>query len=133
MKRITLFLLMLCTLLASCDRLDDGDEGLAREVLPGTWAFSYEFQQEDTGLSFSYDHVIFRKDGTVSITYPDGSLEGTYEAGSVSILITGDMGTGEMRQMLWRILSFSTRQLVLEYQFDLNGQSITALVTLQKV
>jgi len=133
MKRITLFLLMLCTFLASCDRLDDGDEGLAREVLPGTWAFSYEFQQEDTGLSFSYDHVIFRKDGTVSITYPDGSLEGTYEAGSVSILITGDMGTGEMRQMLWRILSFSTRQLVLEYQFDLNGQSITALVTLQKV
>lgn len=133
MKRITLFLLMLCTLLASCDRLDDGDEGLVREVLPGTWAFSYEFQQEDTGLSFSYDHVIFRKDGTVSITYPDGSLEGTYEAGSVSILITGDMGTGEMRQMLWRILSFSTRQLVLEYQFDLNGQSITALVTLQKV
>lgn len=133
MKRLYLIIIMIGALLAGCDKLDDGDANLVAEMLPGNWAFSYELLQEDTGLSFTYDHVIFREDGTVSITYPDGSLEGTYEAGSISIYITGDIGDGQMRQMLWRILSFSGKQIILQYDMEANGQSITAIVTLQKV
>mgnify|MGYP007070042164 FL=1 len=133
MKKICLIIMMICGLFAGCDKLDDGDAGLVNEVLPGNWAFSYELLNDDSGMSFLYDHVIFRTDGSVSITYPDGSIEGTYEAGSVSILIVGTLDGGEMQQMLWRILSFSTRQITLEYIFDINGRSVTAIVTLQKV
>ena len=60
------FLLLSVVLMAGsligCDKLSDDDYAVA-ELLPGTWAFSYELQsEEETGLSFSYDHVIFRKE-----------------------------------------------------------------------
>ena len=104
------------------------------DILPGTWAFSYELQSdEETGLAFEYDHVIFRQDGTVSITYPGGSLEGTYQVGSAVIRIEGRITENETRQMLWRIISFSSQTLSADYSFDFNGQSITALVMLEKV
>ena len=134
MKKILTLMLMVCSLLTGCDKLEDGDSGVVREVLPGTWTFSYELQSdEDTGLTFEYDHVIFREDGTVSITYPDGALEGTYEAGGSVISIEGSIDGGEVRQMLWRILTLSDKEINVEYKFDLSGQSVTALVRLEKV
>jgi len=134
MRKMFFPILILCCLLWGCDKLEDGDADVIRDILPGTWAFSYELQsEEETGLAFEYDHVIFRTDGTVSITYPGGSLEGTYQAGSAVIRIEGKTNGDETRQMLWRIISFSSQTLKADYSFDFNGQSITALVMLEKV
>lgn len=132
-KWLLLFcLLVSLPLVSSCDRLSDDDDMVA-EVLPGTWAFSYELQsEEDPGLYFSYDHVIFRTDGTVSITYPDGSMEGTYRAGGDVIRIEGRLDNGDEQLMLWRIIAFSAQQLTAEYDFEFGGQRIKALVTLDR-
>lgn len=134
MKQILVIAMTICTLLSGCDKLDDGDAGLVREVLPGTWAFSYELQsEEEVGIEVDYEYVIFREDNTISITYPEGSLEGTYEAGSVAIRIEGNVNGGEHQQMLWRIITFSKKKITAEYKFDWNGQSVIAIVTLEKV
>lgn len=118
--------------LSSCDKLSDDDDAVA-DLLPGTWAFSYELQSDhDTGLSFSYDHVIFRTDNTVSITYPDGQMDGTYRAGNTEIRIEGDLGDGQERTMHWVIQSFSDKQIKAEYKFEFDGQSVTAFVTLDR-
>ena len=127
-----LLVALMCGCLTACDKLSDDDD-MVVEILPGTWAFSYELQsEEDTGLSFNYDHVVFRQDGTVSIIYPDGSMEGTYQAGSAVIRIEGTLENGETRQMLWRILAFSERQITAEYEFEFGEQNVVALVTLDR-
>ena len=130
------FLLLSVVLMAGsligCDKLSDDDDAVA-DLLPGTWAFSYELQsEEETGLSFSYDHVIFRKDGTVSITYPDGQLDGNYLAGGTEIRIDGKLDDGKERIMHWIILSFSDKQVKIEYKFEFNEQTVIALVTLDR-
>jgi hypothetical protein len=130
------FLLLSVVLMAGsligCDKLSDDDDAVA-DLLPGTWAFSYELQsEEETGLSFSYDHVIFRKDGTVSITYPDGQLDGKYLAGGTEIRIDGKLDDGKERIMHWIILSFSDKQVKIKYKFEFNNQTIIALVTLDR-
>jgi hypothetical protein len=137
MKKIrNIFLLLSAVLIAgmmaSCDKLSDDDDAVA-ELLPGTWAFSYELQsEEDTGLSFNYDHVIFRKDSTVTITYPDGQIDGKYRAGNVEIRIEGKLDDGQDRLMHWVIQSFSNKQIKAEYKFEFNEQTVTALVTLER-
>ena len=130
------FLLLSVVLMAGsligCDKLSDDDDAVA-DLLPGTWAFSYELQsEEETGPSFSYDHVIFRKDGTVSITYPDGQLDGKYLAGGTEIRIDGKLDDGKERIMHWIILSFSDKQVKIEYKFEFNEQTVIALVTLDR-
>ena len=137
MKRTrTIFLLVSMVLMAGmltgCDKLSDDDDAIV-ELLPGTWAFSYELlSEEDTGLSFSYDHVIFREDNTVTITYPDGQIDGTYRAGSAEIRIEGDLGDDQERMMHWVILAFSDKQIKAEYKFEFGEQTVTALVTLDR-
>jgi hypothetical protein len=130
------FLLLSVVLMAGsligCDKLSDDDYAVA-EFLPGTWAFSYELQsEEETGLSFSYDHVIFRKDSTVTITYPDGQMDGKYRAGSAEIRIEGKLADGQDRLMHWVIQSFSNKQIKAEYKFEFNEQTVIALVTLDR-
>ena len=125
-------IVLIAGITVSCDKLSDDDNAIA-ELLPGTWAFSYELQsEEDTGLSFSYDHVIFRQDGTIAITYPGGEIGGTYRAGSTEIRIEGTLDDGEERLMHWIILSFSDKQVKAEYKFELAGQTVTAFVTLDR-
>ena len=125
-------MVLITGILTGCDKLSDDDDAIV-DLLPGTWAFSYELQsEEDTGLSFSYDHVIFRKDNTVTITYPDGQMDGTYRAGSAEIRIEGDMGDGQERMMHWVILAFSDKQIKAEYKFELGEQTVTAFVTLDR-
>lgn len=137
MKRTrTIFLLVSMVLMAGmltgCDKLSDDDDAIV-ELLPGTWAFSYELlSEEDTGLSFSYDHVIFREDNTVTITYPDGQIDGTYRAGSAEIRIEGDLGDDQERMMHWVILAFSDKQIKAEYKFEFGEQTVTAIVTLDR-
>ena len=124
--------MLMAGVLSGCDKLSDDDDAIA-ELLPGTWAFSYELQsEEDTGLSFSYDHVIFRKDNTVTITYPDGQMDGTYRAGSAEIRIEGELGDGQDRLMHWVILTFSNKQIKAEYKFEFGEQMVTDLVTLDR-
>ena len=129
-------------LLTACDSLDKN--GAINEILPGDWAFNYELQSDvETGLSFSYEQVIFRADGTCAITYPDGydedgnvvygALSGTYQAGDASIYIQGVLDDGVEREMLWRILSFSQKEIVAEYEFEFQGQSVTAILTLERI
>lgn len=137
MKQISyIFLLVSVVLmvgtLTSCDKLSDDDDAIV-DLLPGTWAFSYELQSEhETGLSFNYDHVIFRNDSTVTITYPDGQMDGKYRAGSAEIRIEGKLADGQDRLMHWIIQSFSNKQIKAEYKFEYNEQTVTALVTLDR-
>ncbi|MBR1548885.1 MAG: hypothetical protein IJ637_09205 [Prevotella sp.] len=123
--------LAMACMLTACDKLDDGDDAVLG-VLPGTWMFSYELQSdEDTGLVFYYDQVIFGDDGTCAITSPTSTMNGTYRASNAVIRIDGEAG-GEQRTMLWRIISFSKKQVVAEYEFEYNEQSVTAIVTLER-
>ena len=148
----TLFLLtmLLAGMLTGCDKLDDGDDQIIKELLPGTWVFTYELKSEqETGLEFNYEQVIFQEDGSCAITYIDyydfqedekgemvavpvyDALKGTYEAGASVIRISSVMN-GQEQIMLWRILSFSAKQITAEYEFELSGQKIIAIVTLDK-
>lgn len=129
---LLLSIVLIAGSLASCDKLSDDDDAVA-ELLPGTWAFSYELQsEEETGLSFNYDHVIFRTDSTVTITYPGGQMDGKYRAGSAEIRIEGKLADGQDRLMHWIIQTFSNKQIKAEYKFEFNEQSVTALVTLDR-
>ena len=145
MKKILAWTWMLCSLLlAGCDKLDDSDDGTIREVLPGRWAFSYVIQSdEDPGLEFSYKQVTFNEDGTCAITYVDrmddegnpvmAALHGNYVASGAVIRIVSSEIDGEERVMLWRIVSLSLTQLVAEYDFTMDGNSLTVIVTLDKL
>lgn len=131
-----IFFLVSCVLMSgtliSCDKLSDDDDAVA-DLLPGTWTFSYELQsEEETGLSFNYDHLIFRTDSTVTITYPGGQMDGKYRAGSAEIRIEGKLADGQERLMHWIIQSFSNKQIIAEYKFEFNEQSVTAIVTLDR-
>lgn len=128
----SILMLLATGTLAGCDKLSDDDDAVV-DLLPGTWAFSYELQsEEETGLSFNYDHVIFRRDSTVTITYPGGQMDGKYRAGSAEIRIEGQLADGQDRLMHWMILSFSNKQIKAEYKFEFNGQTVMALVTLDR-
>jgi len=127
-------ILLGCSVLTACDKLDDGDDGALQTVIVGDWDFSYALEsQEDIGLAFEFDQVIFREDGTCSITYADGSMEGTWQAGNSVIKIDGTLDNGTTQTVLWRVRSFSAKQIVAEYTFDFNGISVKAVVTLDKV
>ena len=120
-------------MLSSCDKLDDSDSGIMEEVLPGKWSFSYAFKDDaDPGLEFQYKYVLFNEDGTCALTYNDGALNGTYQATSSMIRIVSSDFDNEERIMLWRIISFSPKQIITEYSFDQNAQSYTVVVTLDK-
>lgn len=146
-------------MLSACDKLDDSDDGIMNEVLPGKWAFSYAFKGDvDPGLDFQYRYVLFNEDGTCALAYIVGeeprtddagnhvldnegrvvydavydALHGTYQATRAMIrIVSSDIG-GEERILLWKITSFSAKRLVAEYSFNLNAQSLTAVVTLEK-
>ena len=61
-----------------------------------------------------------------------GELHGTYVASATMIrIVSYDIGNEE-RVMLWRVVSLSPRQVVAEYDFTLDGVSMTAVVTLDK-
>lgn len=129
---LLLSMMLMIGSLMSCDKLSDDDDAIV-DLLPGTWAFSYELLSEhETGLSFNYDHVIFRNDSTVTITYPDGQMDGKYRAGSAEIRIEGKLADGQDRLMHWIIQSFSNKQIKAEYKFEYNEQTVTALVTLDR-
>ena len=161
MRRLYNILLALCTLLAvSCDKLDDGDDTLVAEVLPGEWAFTYELRSdEELSLEFNYKQVIFRRDSTCAITYVDGyterlddegnpvvgadgepvydivwgALNGTYQATSAMIRIESNELGNSQQVMLWRIDRLSRRQIVAEYEFEYaKDKYATAIVTLDK-
>lgn len=145
---------MLCgLLLTGCDKLDDSDDGMVSEILPGKWAFSYVIRSdEDPGLEFDYKNVIFNEDGTCAITYLESSyvprvdeagnyvldedgnkifdlveetkaLHGTYIASSAMIRIVSNEFNNEERVLLWRIVSLSAKQVIAEYDFSLNGST----------
>lgn len=143
--------MLLCSLLLTgCDKLDDSDDGMVAEILPGKWAFSYVIRSdEDPGLEFNYKQVIFKEDGTCAITYDEQvsykdeddnwhteivekAITGTYVANSSVIRIVSSDFDGEERVMLWRIMTLSAKQVVTEYDFSMGGSSMTAVVTLDK-
>lgn len=145
MNKILIWTLMLCSvMLTSCDKLDDSDDGMVREILPGKWAFSYVIKSdEDPGLEFNYKQVIFNEDGTCALTYIDhedeegnpvwGALHGTYVASTTMIRITSSEFDGTEHILIWRITSLSASQVVVEYDFSMEGSSgMTAVVTLDK-
>jgi len=117
-------------LLGSCDKLEKEDE-VINEVIQGTWTFTYEIKG-DIGLAFSYEHVIFHEDGTCAITYPDGELTGTYQAGDGFIMIDSEE-TPNTKPMMWRILSFSPYQVSAEYVLELEDQDVLITIWLEKV
>ncbi len=120
--------------MTGCDKLDDSEDGMVKEILPGKWAFSYVIKsEEDPGFEFTFNNVIFNDNGTCAITYPDGAINGTYVANSSMIrIVSNDFGSEE-QVLIWRIVSLSEKQIVAEYDFSLEGSSsMTAVVTLDK-
>lgn len=152
MNKILIGIMMLCSLLLTgCDKLDDSDDGMVNDILPGHWAFSYVIQsEEDPGLEFEYKQVIFNEDGTCAITYDEEvhyrdeegnwhteivekAITGTYVANNTVIrIVSSDIG-GEEQVLLWSIVSLSTKQLVAEYNFNMGGGNMLAIVTLDKI
>lgn len=124
---------MACFLLTGCDKLDDSDGDIMKEVLPGKWSFSYLFKDDaDPGLELQYMFVLFNEDGTCALTYDDGALNGTYQATSAMIrVVSSDIGNQE-QIIIWRIISLSSKQIIAEYSFDYHDQSFTVVVTLDK-
>lgn len=114
----------------ACDELSKEDGGIS-EVVQGTWSFTYEIKG-DLGLAFSYEHVIFNADGTCAITYPDGALHGTYQAGNGFIRIDSDE-TLNAKPMMWRILSFAPYRVSAEYILELEDRDVLITICLEKV
>ena len=152
MNTLLIGMMMLCSLLLTgCDKLDDSDDGMVSEILPGKWAFSYVIKaEEDPGLEFNYKQVIFNEDGTCALTYDEEisyrddegklhteivekALHGTYVANSSVIRIVSDEFDGKERVLLWAIDSLSTKQIVVEYNFSMNGGNLLAIVTLDRI
>lgn len=132
MKKIAYIMLWLAAFLVStgCDKLEDSD--VINETLPGTWAFSYK-ASEQLDFEMSFQCIIFRSDGTCSLTYPDGQEDGLYRASDAAIRIDAEID-GEERSYLWRVLEMSPYRVVAEYTHDSgNGRQVTLTVTLDKL
>lgn len=115
--------------LTGCDKLEDSD--VINETLPGTWAFSYK-ASEQLDFEMSFQCVIFREDGTCSLTYPDGQENGTYRASNAAIKIDAVID-GEQQTYLWRVLVMSPNRVVAEYAHQAQGRNVTLTVTLEKL
>lgn len=115
--------------LTGCDKLEDSD--VINETLPGTWAFSYK-ASEQLDFEMSFQCVIFREDGTCSLTYPDGQENGTYRASNAAIKIDAVVD-GEQQTYLWRVLVMSPNRVVAEYTHQAQGRDVTLTVTLDKL
>lgn len=160
MKKLYLIALLLCTLLTGCDKLDDNDDGAMGEVLPGTWAFSYELTNKELlDVEFNYEQAIFHADNTCELTYIDtykplvddngqevldddgnpvyvpvyDALRGSWQANNTLIRIVSKAIDGKEHILLWRILSFTQKVIKAEYEFDNNNKHITATVTLERI
>ena len=134
MKRpIRLCLMLLLTMVATltaCDKLEDSD--VINETLPGTWSFSYK-ASEELDFEMAYKCVIFREDGTCSLTYEDGEENGYYRASNAAIKIEAFID-GEMNTYLWKVLSMAPDRIVAEYVHESgNGSQVTLTVTLEKL
>lgn len=123
-------LLAMCVLL-SCDKLEDGDG--TQDILPGRWLFSYA-TDEPLDFELSYKWVIFNDDGTCSLVYSEGQLDGTYRASRDVIRIVTSAGDGEERTLLWRVLAMSPYRVVTRYEHEFSGDRRVAMtVTLEKL
>jgi len=128
-RYLTIWLMALLALTA-CDKLEDSD--VIGETLPGTWAFSYK-ASEQLDFEMSFQCIIFRHDGTCSLTYPDGQENGTYRASNAAIKIDADID-GEVKTYLWRVLEMSPYRVVAEYAHQMQGgREIVLTVTLDKL
>ena len=90
---------LFAALLTGCDKLDDSDDGMVADILPGKWAFSYVIRSdEDPGLEFNYKQVIFKEDGTCAITYDEQvsykDEDGNWHTEIVEKAITGTIEAG---------------------------------------
>ena len=81
----------------------------------------------------SFQCIIFRQDGTCSLTYPDGQENGTYRASNAAIKIDANID-GEQKTYLWRVLVMSPYRVVAEYTHQMQGgREIVLTVTLDKL
>jgi len=122
-------LLTIALSLTACEELG-GDDAIS-EVLPGHWAFSYT-TSEELDLEFEYDMIIFNADGTCAITSESEEQYGTFRASDAVVVIEAEH-TPNGQPMLWKILSFSPYQIIAEYDYEDNGQRVTATINLEKV
>lgn len=122
--------LMALLALTACDKLEDSD--VINETLPGTWTFSYK-ASEQLDFEMSFQCVIFRQDGTCSLTYTDGHEDGTYRASNAAIKIDANID-GELKTYLWRVVEMSPYRVVAEYAHQMQGgREIMLTVTLEKL
>lgn len=128
-QRYLMIWLVALLALTGCDKLDDSD--VIGETLPGTWAFSYK-ASEQLDFEMSFQTVVFRDDGTCSLTYPDGQENGSYRASNAAIRIDATID-GETKAYLWRVLVMSPRRIVAEYIHQAQGRDVVLTVTLEKL
>ncbi len=115
----------------SCDKLEDCD--LTAEAIVGRWAFTYKTSQQ-LDFELSYKYVTFLADGTCTLAYQDGHLDGTYRASEAVIRIEGTLEDGQKQVMLWKVVSMSPYTIVTDYDLQLNdGQIVDVRVTLERL
>ena len=97
------------------------------------------------GVSLTYSYLCpHEQDIDEEISYKDDegkwhteivekALHGTYVANSSVIRIVSDEFDGKERVLLWAIDSLSTKQIVVEYNFSMNGGNLLAIVTLDRI
>jgi len=122
---------MLLLAMPSCDKLEDSD--LTAEAIVGRWAFTYKTSQQ-LDFELSYKYVTFLADGTCTLAYQDGQLNGTYRASEAVIRIEGALDDGKEQVMLWKVVSMSPYQIVTDYDLQLNdGKHVDVRVTLDRL
>ena len=131
-KKMLLALTALLTLaVAGCDKLEDSD--MTAETLVGRWAFSYK-ASETIDYELAYQFITFSDDGTCSLAYEGGQLNGTYRASEAVIRIEGQLDDGKEQSMMWRVLSLSPYRIVTEYDLELgNDRHVMITVTLDRL
>ncbi|MBR3066806.1 MAG: hypothetical protein IKG77_03570, partial [Prevotella sp.] len=78
--------------------------------------------------------ITFSDDGTCSLAYEGGQLNGTYRASEAVIRIEGQLDDGKEQTMMWRVLSLSPYRIVTEYDLELgNDRHVMITVTLDRL
>ena len=124
-------MLFMALITAACDKLEASD--VTGDTLVGRWAFSYT-TSEPLDFELAYRLITFNADGTCSLIYNGGQLDGTYRASQDVIRIEGQLGDGRQQLLLWKVLTMSPYRIVTEYNHQLNDdRQVTITVTLDKL
>ena len=148
-RLILLILSPLILLFSSCGGGDDDGQRLG-EVIVGTWLRGWgpgdvviEGNTDYTPEDFTYDHFVFRDDGTYNGMVRDGSFtlydefgdvvyEGKYKCDNNNLKLDYVDEEGTNQKILAQILMFSEESLKIQYEYDSGGKHVVVTMILRK-